>query len=580
MSSRLRQDGRVAKRALKLLARKIVNAEQQTSGDDRISLRNVMGLRERQRAVTNEGRSGVALSRAWHSAWRSSLSSSGEHDGASGAGTRFGFGHRREGSVSSMQESVARALDPADRGRSSGLGRNRRLSQRQDDGGGLLAGDRNPPPRGSLAAAERWMGMYAKGSDILAAANGEQEETKLADERATQAELTGCSSIHCRLSSGDHSERWSGLGGRGERSLSPGGRRAPREGGRHGEGITATDFGKERTDTHTGMHYSYRLDHLSIAHGGKGFPKLKDVHVPSQTDEGPDIPVSQVGKSGQSGASSGAAIDTGLEVRSEEAHDLKKSMQEAMADYKKLLKHEVKKEEWRAKNDPTMAMSTSIAIATPVGKRLLPALSGRGKTNPAHLGLRALRGQLAPARHAQPVSVAQTLEGTATASRGQQQGHQDSNTAAAGTLTRDSAEALMNSFMRTAKFEGGPWDEQEDSPAVAEAKTGAIITPHYQDTYAAPPPPPSLSTAGAVPAAQAAVSRRSNVPAAPKNSARGPSEAAQPPRVQAGTPRYIGQGLEGRGRGHVNEGHAASLGAHVGNVAGMLITDIGKDLGF
>ena len=577
MSSRLRQDGRVAKRALKLLARKIVHAEQQTSGDDRISLRDVMGLRERRHAVTNEGKSGVALSRAWHSAWRSSLYASGGHGGASGAGTRFGFSHGREGSVSSMQESLARALDPTDRGRSSGWGRNRRLSQRQDDGGGLLAGDRNPPPRGSLAAAERWMGMYAKGSDILASANGEQEETKLADKRATQAELTGCSSRHCLFTSGNHAElRTAGLGGRGERSLSQGGSSAPREGGRHGEGITATDFGKERTDTHTGMHYSYRLDHLSIAHGGKGFPKLKDVHVPSQTDEGPDIPGSQVGKSGQSGASSGAAIDTGLEVRSEEAHDLKKSMQEAMADYKKLLKHEVKKEEWRAKNDPTMAMSTSIAIATPVGKRLLPALSGRGQTNPAHLGLRALRGQLARARHAQPVSVAQTLEGKATASRGQQRGQQDSNTAAAGTLTRDSAETLMDSFMRTAKFEGGPWDEQEDSPAVAEAKTGAIITPHYQDTYAAPPPTPTV----AVPAAQAAVSRRSNVPAAQKSSARGPSEAAQPPRVPAATPRHLGQGLKGRGRGHVDGGHAASLGAHVGDVAGMLITDIGKDLGF
>ena len=39
----------------------------------------------------------------------------------------------------------------------------------------------------------------------------------------------------------------------------------------------------------------------------------------------------------------GSTHDTDVEVRAQEADDLKKSMQEAMVDYKQLLKHEVKK---------------------------------------------------------------------------------------------------------------------------------------------------------------------------------------------------------------------------------------------
>lgn len=56
----------------------------------------------------------------------------------------------------------------------------------------------------------------------------------------------------------------------------------------------------------TGMHYSYRLDHLSMTHGGSGIPKMhtKDgVNVPGQGDVGPDVKASKLGKSGNSLAS-------------------------------------------------------------------------------------------------------------------------------------------------------------------------------------------------------------------------------------------------------------------------------------
>lgn len=47
----------------------------------------------------------------------------------------------------------------------------------------------------------------------------------------------------------------------------------------------------------------------------------------------------------------GSTRDTDVEVRAQEANDLKKSMQEAMLDYKKLLRHEVKKVGFLAARD-------------------------------------------------------------------------------------------------------------------------------------------------------------------------------------------------------------------------------------
>ena len=114
-----------------------------------------------------------------------------------------------------------------------------------------------------------------------------------------------------------------------------------------------------------------------------------------QGDVGPNIVAAKVGKSGNSLASRRSTRDTDVEVRSEEAKDLKKSMQEALVDYKKLLKHEVKKEELRTISDPTLA------IETPVGKPLLPTLSGGNDENPAKLELRALKQQQANAAQVQ-----------------------------------------------------------------------------------------------------------------------------------------------------------------------------------
>ena len=53
----------------------------------------------------------------------------------------------------------------------------------------------------------------------------------------------------------------------------------------------------------------------------------------------------------------GSTRDTDVEVRAQEANDLKKSMQEAMLDYKKLLRHEVKKVGFLAARDGVSLLS-------------------------------------------------------------------------------------------------------------------------------------------------------------------------------------------------------------------------------
>ena len=119
---------------------------------------------------------------------------------------------------------------------------------------------------------------------------------------------------------------------------------------------------------------------------------LTDAALGRQGDVGPDVAASKIGKSGNSLASRRSTHDTDIEVRSEESKDLKKSMQEALVDYKKLLKHEVKKEEMRTVSDPTLA------IETPVGKPLLPTLSGGDNENPAKLEMDALKGETSTAK--------------------------------------------------------------------------------------------------------------------------------------------------------------------------------------
>ena len=125
--------------------------------------------------------------------------------------------------------------------------------------------------------------MYGKGSDLLAAANGEQEADALADKRAKKALAKGCTGLNCLFTSADKAESSDGLGTGS--ALTGAMKQLHLGGGDARGGMTAGDFGKAKTSTHTGMHYSYRLDHLSMTHGGKAIPKTHSengVNVPGQ----------------------------------------------------------------------------------------------------------------------------------------------------------------------------------------------------------------------------------------------------------------------------------------------------------
>uniref|UniRef100_A0A0C3UDW3 Uncharacterized protein n=1 Tax=Guillardia theta (strain CCMP2712) TaxID=905079 RepID=A0A0C3UDW3_GUITC len=181
-----------------------------------------------------------------------------------------------------------------------------------------------------------------------------------------------------------------------------------------------------------------------------------------------------------------------------------------MKDYQKLLKHEVKKEEQRSLSMPFLA------IESPKGTPLLPTLSGIS-ANPAHVKLSALKHQ------------------------GQAHGKGKSHVAptrfpqAETDKKAQGAEALMNQLLKNAKFQGGPWDEQEKS-AVAEAPMKAAGRPHVVQHVE-------------MPVRQQAVRVVKQAPPAPASA---PVERRFPARRETDPV----------------------------DVAGMLINDIGQDLGF
>jgi hypothetical protein len=179
-----------------------------------------------------------------------------------------------------------------------------------------------------------------------------------------------------------------------------------------------------------------------------------------QGDESPNLRAHELGKAGDSRSSRRSVRDTNVLVRAQEAQDLRHSMQEAMIAYKKLLKHEVQKEAARAATDPTLSGMASIAIETPVGKALLPTLTGGTDTNPAKLELSALKDEqdMADKENPAPVSAAKTLEAQAHVSSGEERKQ------GGGPTLSGSAATLLNSFLSHAKFEGGAWDSQEASP--------------------------------------------------------------------------------------------------------------------
>mmetsp|Transcript_48574 Transcript_48574/g.75841 ORF Transcript_48574/g.75841 Transcript_48574/m.75841 type:complete len:234 (+) Transcript_48574:229-930(+) len=232
-------------------------------------------------------------------------------------------------------------------------------------------------------------------------------------------------------------------------------------------------------------------------------------------------------------------------VRGQEAEDLKHSMAEALTDYKKLLKHEVKKEEKRSLSMPMMA------IASPQGKALLPSLT-KARANPADLELRALKGR-------KTTKVSKPYAGLA-----------------AGRRDPDSAQQLAKQLMQKADFHGGPWDEQEASEDVKDAKDVAFHLPQHQHHFATPVIPVEAPSAAPVrsqivterpPLSQPPVPR-SAVPQAPPRSAR---IVAPAPRPEPARPREPVAAPAGPYR----PASKASV-----DVAGLLIGDVAKDLGF
>ena len=203
-------------------------------------------------------------------------------------------------------------------------------------------------------------------------------------------------------------------------------------------------------------------------------------------------------------------------------------------------------------------------------------------SNPAKLELSALRQRETSATKnkegKQPPSAARALEAG-------QQG------AGAGG---DSAQALMAHLLTKAKFEGGPWDAQEASPAVAAAQTRAGDAAASDDHFS-PPSPPSAAAAGArsggaPPAAASAASdapRLSvrNADRAVTGAVRAASTAEMdrlpgPSAEERANGRPVAE-VGGRGRGRPPSlVRGSERGVNPVDVAGMLVTDIGKDLGF
>ena len=346
MDDRQMRNMHVAKRALKLLARSIVNAEERLQDPVRFSregspkkhafsLSSIMGLRSSGRSQRG-GEGGVrGDERTGREQGGETSAASGRED--EGEGRRWGGAMARaldpnwgvvdkedvsdkdKGAIRSLDKTIDSALSGRAGDGAGGSGGNgglmgalsrggdwwrHKISHQGPDGGEELArGSRRGAGRrrGSLSAAKRWVGMYDKGSDILAAANGEQEADRLADKRAKKALSRGCNGLNCLFDEAASAQSKDGLGAGG---ASAGSGALSLAGG--SKGLSAADFGKAKTATHTGMHYSYRLDHLSMTHGGSGIPRIhsKDgVNVPGQGDVGPDVSAAKIGKAGNSLAS-------------------------------------------------------------------------------------------------------------------------------------------------------------------------------------------------------------------------------------------------------------------------------------
>jgi hypothetical protein len=164
-------------------------------------------------------------------------------------------------------------------------------------------------------------------------ANGESEETRWRNKRAKRQEKERCNTLSCLFGLG------TGTGGRQTSS-------------KRGGGIDdRLHFGNKATHMHTGLGISRRLQRS----GSKG------AEVPENLED-------RKKAMGLSGASPGSPaskwasqVDAVKLVDSQDKADLSKSMKEAKLAYKRLLRHEVKKEQQRVISGPM------IAIESPTG---------------------------------------------------------------------------------------------------------------------------------------------------------------------------------------------------------------------
>lgn len=180
-------------------------------------------------------------------------------------------------------------------------------------------------------------------------ANGESEETRWRNKRAERHEKERCNTLSCLFGLG------TGTDGR-------------QTGAKRGGGIDdRLHFGSKATHMHTGLGISRRLQRSG-----------------SKAEQVPENLEDRKKAMGLSGASPGSPaskwasqLDAVKLVDSQDKADLSKSMQEAKLAYKRLLRHEVKKEQERVISGPM------IAIESPTGGSVV-ADTGREASRVLH----------------------------------------------------------------------------------------------------------------------------------------------------------------------------------------------------
>lgn len=236
----------------------------------------------------------------------------------------------------------------------------------------------------------------------FASANGARYEERHDERRADRAESRDCNSLSCLFAKVNEDRARDGLGGSDALVLPGSGADLTRRDFGHAR----TDM---HTGMHAG--YRLKLKYHKAGGGTyhdplRRVPHGGDVAAPDRGQGETDMTDTRnsrdrVGRAGRAAGRADAdaplpdvagvsARVASADSRDEEAVELKHSMREAMSDYKALLAREVRKEEARQVSLP------GLALAGPRGKAALPGLAGVGP-NPAGVTLSALSHRKAAA---------------------------------------------------------------------------------------------------------------------------------------------------------------------------------------